>query len=207
MTAHINIQNKQVMPEQAKPALKAVDHPQKDIKEEQITVRAIESAKAKKTETETETEASQVNKPKETAEEKETSKQNLDNAVKQLNTYVQSINRNLEFNIDNDSGQTVVKVIDAETDELIRQIPNEEALHIAKQLNEGLDNDPKNPIADRPKPLPLGIQKPRPQISREETSQFIPFKFDYFAKNCIKESGLKNQQIILNGRWASTALI
>jgi len=145
MTAHINIQNKQVMPEQAKPALKAVDHPQKDIKEEQITVRAIESAKAKKTETETETEASQVNKPKETAEEKETSKQNLDNAVKQLNTYVQSINRNLEFNIDNDSGQTVVKVIDAETDELIRQIPNEEALHIAKQLNEGLDNDPKNP--------------------------------------------------------------
>jgi len=125
MTAIINTQNKPVMPEQLKPALKAADHPSNDIKDEQNNVHSIESAK--------------INQAEKT-EEKETSEQTLDDAVKQLNSYVQSINRNLEFNIDNDSGQTVVKVIDSETDELIRQIPNEEALSIAKQLD-GVSDD------------------------------------------------------------------
>ena len=122
MTAPINIQNKPVMPEQHTPALKAVDHPSNDIKNEQNNVHSIESAKTNQ------------------AEEKETSEQALDDAVKQLNSYVQSINRNLEFNIDSDSGETVVKVIDSQTDELIRQIPNEEALNIAKQLD-GVSDD------------------------------------------------------------------
>ena len=122
MTAPINIQNKLVMPEQHTPALKAVGHPSNDIKNEQNNVHSIESAKTNQT------------------EEKETSEQALNAAVKQLNSYVQSINRNLEFNIDSDSGETVVKVIDSQTDELIRQIPNEEALNIAKQLD-GVSDD------------------------------------------------------------------
>jgi flagellar protein FlaG len=122
MTATIDTQNKPVMPEQLMPALKAADHPSNDIKNEQNNVHSIESAKTNQ------------------AEEKETSEQALDAAVKQLNSYVQSINRNLEFNIDNDSGETVVKVIDSETDELIRQIPNEEALSIAKQLDQATDD-------------------------------------------------------------------
>ncbi len=61
-----------------------------------------------------------------------------------MNSYVQSINRNLEFNIDNDSGKTVVKVIDADTEELIRQIPDDEALSIAKQIDEQLDRSSEN---------------------------------------------------------------
>jgi len=146
MTANINIQNKLVMPEQAKPVLKAVDHLSKD-KEEQLTVQSIDTAaqtkkaeKAKK-----ETDISKINnteKPEE-SEESEEKKQALGNAVEQLNSYVQSINRNLEFNIDTESGQTVVKVVDAETDELIRQIPDEEALEIAKQLDNSFSSDPK----------------------------------------------------------------
>ena len=143
MTANIDIQNKLVMPEQAKPVLKAVDHPLKD-KEEQLTVQSIDTAaqtkkaeKAKK-----EADISNVNKTEE-PEESEEKKEALGNAVTQLNSYVQSINRNLEFNIDTESGQTVVKVIDTETDELIRQIPDEEALEIAKQLDNSFSSDPK----------------------------------------------------------------
>jgi len=139
MTENINIQNKLVMPELVKPASKAVGHPSNKIKEEKNTVQPIHSAEKEKSEKITD--ASNKNKIEETAEEKEASEQALDSAVKQLNSYVQSINRNLEFNIDNDSGKTVVKVIDAETDELIRQIPNEEALIIARQLDTGLDDD------------------------------------------------------------------
>ena len=139
MTENFNIQNKLVIPEQVKPALKTVGHPSNNIKEEKNTVQSIHSAEKEKSEKIAD--ASSANKLEETAEEKEASEQALDSAVKQLNSYVQSINRNLEFNIDNDSGKTVVKVIDAETDELIRQIPNEEALIIARQLDTGLDDD------------------------------------------------------------------
>jgi flagellar protein FlaG len=46
----------------------------------------------------------------------------------------------LEFSIDDASGRTVVKVVDAETKELIRQIPSEEVLALARNLEriEGL---------------------------------------------------------------------
>ena len=127
MTDNINIQNKPVMPEQLKPALKIVGHSSNDIKEEQDIIQTTTSAKTEKTESK--------------AGEKEATEQALSDAVERMNSYVQSISRNLEFNIDNDSGRTVVKVIDAETEEIIRQIPDEEALEIAKQLDSGLDGD------------------------------------------------------------------
>jgi len=140
MTENIDIPNKLVMPKQVNPTLK-VGHSSNNIKQEKSTIQLISSARTENAKKETKT--SSTDKIEETEEEKDASEQALDNAVKQLNSYVQSINRNLEFNIDNDSGKTVVKVIDVETDELIRQIPNEEALNIAKQLDTGLDDDPQ----------------------------------------------------------------
>jgi len=41
---------------------------------------------------------------------------------------------NLEFRIDDESGETVVRVKDAETNEVIRQYPSEEMLVIARNL-------------------------------------------------------------------------
>ena len=55
-------------------------------------------------------------------------------AVQDLNDYAQSLNRDLHFSIDEDSGQTVVKVLDHESGEVIRQIPSEELLAIARNL-------------------------------------------------------------------------
>jgi flagellar protein FlaG len=40
----------------------------------------------------------------------------------------------LEFSVDDESGRTVVKVVDAQTKELIRQIPSEEVLAVARNL-------------------------------------------------------------------------
>ncbi|MCP3869306.1 MAG: flagellar protein FlaG [Gammaproteobacteria bacterium] len=65
--------------------------------------------------------------------------QELGNAVRDLNDYVQVIKRNLQFNIDRDSGHTVVKVVDAETEETIRQIPSEEVLEMARHLVDSMD--------------------------------------------------------------------
>ena len=60
----------------------------------------------------------------------------LQHAVDDIAASMNVIQKGLAFNIDEDSGMQVVKVIDVSTGELIRQIPNEEALEIAKKLNE-----------------------------------------------------------------------
>lgn len=59
----------------------------------------------------------------------------IEEAVKKVNEFVNPINNSLSFNIDEESGQTVIKVIDLTTKEVIRQIPSEEMLAIAKALD------------------------------------------------------------------------
>lgn len=53
-----------------------------------------------------------------------------------LNELVQNLHRELQFSVDDDSGQTIIKVIDRETDEVVRQIPSEEVLRLRKRLEE-----------------------------------------------------------------------
>ena len=54
-------------------------------------------------------------------------------AVKQM---VKSTNANsLDFSIDEQSGKTVVRITDADTGEIIRQIPSREMLEIAHSLD------------------------------------------------------------------------
>ena len=54
-------------------------------------------------------------------------------AVTQMNEYIQSTQRDLNFSYDPDSGETVVKVLDRTTQEVIRQIPDETFLRLAQQ--------------------------------------------------------------------------
>ncbi len=62
--------------------------------------------------------------------------ESVENAVSKLNEYVQNTSRTLNFQVDDDSGKTVIKVYDRESDQLIRQIPNELVLELARRLNE-----------------------------------------------------------------------
>ncbi|MEB0224483.1 flagellar protein FlaG [Pseudomonas sp. 10S4] len=56
-------------------------------------------------------------------------------AVQEIEKFVQSVKRNLEFSIDETSGQVVVKVIASESGEVVRQIPSAEALKLAESLH------------------------------------------------------------------------
>lgn len=58
----------------------------------------------------------------------------LEQAIADLSGYIQNVQRNLQFDVDDDSGHTVIRVVDAETDEVIRQIPSEEVLALARHL-------------------------------------------------------------------------
>ena len=59
-------------------------------------------------------------------------------AVEDINKSMQSLSQGLEFSIDADSKQTIVKVIDPQTKEVLRQMPSQEALEIAKTLDQVL---------------------------------------------------------------------
>jgi len=59
----------------------------------------------------------------------------MESVVSRISDFVQNFQRDLHFTVDKDSGRTVIKVIDSETEELIRQIPAEETLRIARSLD------------------------------------------------------------------------
>ena len=58
--------------------------------------------------------------------------ENVEAAVKQMNEYIQSTQRDLSFSYDKLSGETVVKVLDRGTQQVIRQIPDETFLKLAR---------------------------------------------------------------------------
>lgn len=63
----------------------------------------------------------------------------VERAVKQINAYLTDSQRQLNFQIHEASGRTILRVINPATDEVIRQIPSEEALELAAALHaEGL---------------------------------------------------------------------
>lgn len=65
--------------------------------------------------------------------------QAVEKAVENINDHLQSLGRDLSFSVDNDSGRTIIKVMDSETDEVIRQIPSEEVLNLAQYLQDVSD--------------------------------------------------------------------
>lgn len=70
----------------------------------------------------------------------EIDKGQLDSVVTSLNSSIQSVQRDLEFSVDENSGQVVINVKDKETDQVVRQIPSEEALKLAENLQELVDS-------------------------------------------------------------------
>ena len=56
-------------------------------------------------------------------------------AVQSANAYAQSVSSSLQFSLDQDTGRTVVKMIDTATDEVLRQFPSEEMLTISKSID------------------------------------------------------------------------
>ncbi|EGV27943.1 flagellar protein FlaG protein [Thiorhodococcus drewsii AZ1] len=56
-------------------------------------------------------------------------------AVERINEMMQNGKQSLKFQLDDDSGRMVIQVMDAQTDEVIRQIPSEETLKFAEYVD------------------------------------------------------------------------
>ncbi|XLY86633.1 flagellar protein FlaG [Ectopseudomonas mendocina] len=66
----------------------------------------------------------------------EVSREQVEDAVATIQEFVQSVRRSINFAVDDGSGRVVVKVTDAGSGDVIRQIPSEEALKLAENLSE-----------------------------------------------------------------------
>lgn len=74
--------------------------------------------------------ASAVQQPDATASESQ-----VGQALQSINKALQKLSSNLEFIVDADSNRTIVKVMDTQTQEIIRQMPSVEAIEISKALD------------------------------------------------------------------------
>ena len=60
--------------------------------------------------------------------------QEVKRAAAQIEQYVQSVQRDLIFHVDEELGRSIVRVIDRSTQKTIRQIPSEEVVQMARNL-------------------------------------------------------------------------
>lgn len=58
----------------------------------------------------------------------------LQEAIALLNVNVKAWSTHLKFEIDDEAGRVVVQVVDAQTGEVVRQIPSEEAIEMSRSL-------------------------------------------------------------------------
>ena len=84
-----------------------------------------------------ETAAQAVEKVIEATKEREKlNREERERMVDQMNDFISSINKGLSFRVDEESGRDVVTIYEADTGDIIRQIPDEELLDILRRLRE-----------------------------------------------------------------------
>lgn len=60
----------------------------------------------------------------------------LKQAVENINKVLKQSDKNLEFSVDDDTKKVLVKLVDTETGDVIREFPSEEALAIARSIDQ-----------------------------------------------------------------------
>lgn len=60
----------------------------------------------------------------------------LRKTVDAINDFMSQFQRTLNFSVDQEGGQTIIKVIDKSNDELVRQIPSEDFIEISKHIEQ-----------------------------------------------------------------------
>ena len=80
--------------------------------------------------------AEKVNDVSELKRDQKVASKALEDAVDTANAFVQTVQRDLHFSIDDETERTVVKVVESSSGDIIRQIPNETFLELARKMKE-----------------------------------------------------------------------
>ena len=62
----------------------------------------------------------------------------IESVTRQIDSFLRSINKSLQFHVDQATGEMIVTIRDDETGEVIRQVPGEDALRIAQRIEDQL---------------------------------------------------------------------
>ncbi len=81
-------------------------------------------------------------------EQAQVSRKKIDKVVSELRDFAQTMQRDLNFHVDDVTGHVVIRVVDASTDKVVRQIPEEEVLSLARRLEGMLEEMPKGVLIE-----------------------------------------------------------
>ena len=66
--------------------------------------------------------------------------EDLQSVVREISNFIQNQQREIQFEVSETSGRTIIQVYDKVTDELIREIPSEEVQRISQAIRDELES-------------------------------------------------------------------
>ncbi len=101
-----------------------------------LTERAVDDVKQADTQNQQRLQQNQYEKNNQEVTAQPLEREQLEKMAQQLQDFMGGMNRSLQFKVDEDSGRDVIKVLDKNSGEVIKQYPSEEVLSLVSKLSE-----------------------------------------------------------------------
>ncbi|MBH0059904.1 flagellar protein FlaG [Pseudoalteromonas sp. NZS71] len=101
-----------------------------------LTERAVDDVKQADTQNQQRLQQNQYEKNNQKVTAQPLEREQLEQMAQQLQDFMGEMNRSLQFKVDEDSGRDVIKVLDKDSGEVIKQYPSEEVLSLVSKLSE-----------------------------------------------------------------------
>lgn len=101
-----------------------------------LTERAVDDVKQADTQNQQRLQQNQYEKNNQEVTAQPLEREQLKKMAQQLQEFMGEMNRSLQFQVDEDSGRDVIKVLDKDTGDIIKQYPSEEVLNLVSKLSE-----------------------------------------------------------------------
>jgi len=101
-----------------------------------LTERAVDDVKQADTQNQQRLQQNQYEKNNQEVTAQPLEREQLEKMAQQLQEFMGEMNRSLQFQVDEDSGRDVIKVLDKDTGDIIKQYPSEEVLNMVSKLSE-----------------------------------------------------------------------
>ncbi|MGO3422174.1 MAG: flagellar protein FlaG [Pseudoalteromonas distincta] len=101
-----------------------------------LTERAVDDVKQADTQNQQRLQQNQYEKNNQEVTAQPLEREQLEKMAQQLQDFMGEMNRSLQFQVDEDSGRDVIKVLDKDTGDIIKQYPSEEVLNLVSKLSE-----------------------------------------------------------------------
>ena len=98
--------------------------------------RAIDDVKQVDSQNQQKLQQSEYKNKNQDAKAQPLEREQLEQMAQQLQDFMGEMNRSLQFQVDEDSGRDVIKVLDKDSGEVIKQYPSEEVLNLVSKLSE-----------------------------------------------------------------------